>query len=96
MRFETANSEGATRMQVRRCDGWVEIANAHLLCCCNNCCCCGYMQDALDRMVVGRTTVVVAHRLSTIQNADVIAVMQQGVLMEQGNHHTLLQNPTGR
>jgi ATP-binding cassette subfamily B (MDR/TAP) protein 1 len=46
-------------------------------------------------MVVGRTTVVVAHRLSTIQNADVIAVMQQGVLVEQGSHKTLLQNPTG-
>ena len=46
-------------------------------------------------MVVGRTTVVVAHRLSTIQNADVIAVMRQGVLVEQGSHHTLLQDPTG-
>lgn len=46
-------------------------------------------------MVVGRTTVVVAHRLSTIQNADVIAVMQQGVLVEQGSHKGLLQNPTG-
>jgi ATP-binding cassette subfamily B (MDR/TAP) protein 1 len=53
------------------------------------------VQDALDRMVVGRTTVVVAHRLSTIQNADVIAVMQQGVLVEQGSHAALLQNPTG-
>jgi ATP-binding cassette subfamily B (MDR/TAP) protein 1 len=53
------------------------------------------VQDALDRMVVGRTTVVVAHRLSTIQNADVIAVMQQGVLVEQGSHVVLLQNPTG-
>jgi ABC-type sulfate/molybdate transport systems ATPase subunit len=46
-------------------------------------------------MVVGRTTVVVAHRLSTIQNADVIAVMQQGVLVERGSHNSLLQNPTG-
>lgn len=53
------------------------------------------LQDALDRMVVGRTTVVVAHRLSTVQNADVIAVMQQGVLVEQGTHKTLLQDPTG-
>lgn len=53
------------------------------------------LQEALDRMVVGRTTVVVAHRLSTIQNADVIAVMQQGVLVEQGSHKSLLQNPTG-
>lgn len=53
------------------------------------------LQDALDRMVVGRTTVVVAHRLSTIQNADVIAVMQEGVLVEQGSHSSLLQNATG-
>lgn len=53
------------------------------------------LQDALDRMVVGRTTVVVAHRLSTVQNADVIAVMQHGVLVEQGTHKTLLQDPTG-
>lgn len=57
--------------------------------------CCWVLQDALDRIVVGRTTVVVAHRLSTVQNADVIAVMQQGVLVEQGSHQTLLQNPTG-
>eukprot|EP00879_Flechtneria_rotunda_P003779 GHRR01004019.1.p1 GENE.GHRR01004019.1~~GHRR01004019.1.p1 ORF type:complete len:1293 (+),score=472.26 GHRR01004019.1:779-4657(+) len=53
------------------------------------------VQDALDRMVVGRTTVVIAHRLSTIQNADVIVVMQQGVMVEQGSHEELLANPTG-
>jgi len=53
------------------------------------------LQDALDRMIVGRTTVVVAHRLSTIQNADVIMVMQQGVVVEQGSHKQLLANPTG-
>eukprot|EP00775_Hariotina_reticulata_P008041 gene8041-8236_t len=53
------------------------------------------VQDALDRMIVGRTTVVVAHRLSTIQNADVIMVMQQGVVVEQGSHRELLANPTG-
>jgi ATP-binding cassette subfamily B (MDR/TAP) protein 1 len=53
------------------------------------------VQSALDRMVVGRTTVVVAHRLSTVKNADVIAVVQAGELVEQGSHEQLLANPAG-
>eukprot|EP00878_Enallax_costatus_P043397 GHUV01051367.1.p1 GENE.GHUV01051367.1~~GHUV01051367.1.p1 ORF type:complete len:138 (-),score=44.19 GHUV01051367.1:303-716(-) len=53
------------------------------------------VQDALDRATGGRTTVVVAHRLSTIQNANLIVVMQQGVVVEKGTHHQLLENPTG-
>jgi ATP-binding cassette subfamily B (MDR/TAP) protein 1 len=53
------------------------------------------VQDALDRLVVGRTTVVVAHRLSTIQGADTIAVVRAGQLVEQGTHAQLLQDPQG-
>ncbi|KAJ4812820.1 ABC transporter B family member 19 [Rhynchospora pubera] len=48
------------------------------------------VQEALDRLMVGRTTVVVAHRLSTIQNVDMIAVIQQGQVVETGTHHELL------
>ncbi|XP_047326172.1 ABC transporter B family member 4-like [Impatiens glandulifera] len=48
------------------------------------------VQDALDRVMVNRTTVVVAHRLSTIKNADVIAVVKNGVIVEKGSHDTLI------
>ncbi|GMY29719.1 ABC transporter B family member 2-like [Fagus crenata] len=51
------------------------------------------VQEALDRVMVGRTTVVVAHRLSTIRNADVIAVVQGGNIVETGNHEELISNP---
>ena len=53
------------------------------------------VQDALDKLMVGRTTIVVAHRLSTIRNADSIAVVQQGKIVEQGSHNQLMQNPIG-
>ncbi|PON83068.1 ABC transporter [Trema orientale] len=49
------------------------------------------VQDALDNVVVNRTTVVVAHRLSTIQSADVIAVVKNGVIIEKGSHNILMQ-----
>jgi ATP-binding cassette subfamily B (MDR/TAP) protein 1 len=53
------------------------------------------VQEALDRMVVGRTTVVVAHRLSTIKGADVIAVVRAGEVVEQGSHDALIGDPLG-
>ncbi|CAN1859958.1 ABC transporter B family member 2 [Linum perenne] len=51
------------------------------------------VQEALDRVMVGRTTVVVAHRLSTVRNADMIAVVQQGKIVEIGSHEDLISNP---
>uniref|UniRef100_A0A8C5JL82 Phosphatidylcholine translocator ABCB4 n=1 Tax=Junco hyemalis TaxID=40217 RepID=A0A8C5JL82_JUNHY len=49
------------------------------------------VQAALDKAREGRTTVVVAHRLSTVRNADVIAVFEGGVIKELGNHAELLE-----
>ncbi|CAI6000919.1 unnamed protein product [Closterium sp. NIES-65] len=48
------------------------------------------VQAALERVMVGRTTVVVAHRLSTVRSADCIVVMQKGRVVEQGTHDELL------
>ena len=48
------------------------------------------IQNAFARMMEGRTSFIVAHRLSTIQSADVILVMKDGNIIEQGNHETLL------
>lgn len=48
------------------------------------------IQEALRKLLRGRTTVVIAHRLSTIRNADVICVIQDGKIVEQGNHTELL------
>jgi subfamily B ATP-binding cassette protein MsbA len=48
------------------------------------------VQDALEKMMRNRTSIVIAHRLSTIQNADLIAVMQKGVIVEQGSHQELM------
>jgi ATP-binding cassette subfamily B multidrug efflux pump len=49
------------------------------------------VRSALERMVTGRTSVLIAHRLSTVQRADVILVMHKGQLREQGPHQQLLQ-----
>lgn len=49
-----------------------------------------HIQAALDRVMQGRTTLVIAHRLSTIEKADVIMVMDQGRIVEQGSHAELL------
>jgi ATP-binding cassette subfamily B protein len=48
------------------------------------------VRSALERMVTGRTSVVIAHRLSTVQRADVILVMHKGQLRERGAHQQLL------
>ncbi|MHC5012534.1 MAG: ABC transporter ATP-binding protein, partial [Planctomycetota bacterium] len=49
------------------------------------------IQDALETLRRGRTTIVVAHRLSTIKQADQILVLQRGTVKERGNHESLLR-----
>ncbi|QSH40171.1 ABC transporter ATP-binding protein [Lentisphaerota bacterium ZTH] len=49
------------------------------------------VQDALDRLMAGRTTIIIAHRLSTIKNADMIAVMEKGKIVETGSHDQLMR-----
>lgn len=53
-----------------------------------------YIQKALDKLMEGRTTITIAHRLATIQKADRILVFADGRIIEQGTHSDLLQNPT--
>lgn len=54
------------------------------------------VQTALDQASMGRTTMVVAHKLATIRNADVIAVMSEGRVIEQGPHTELINSHTGQ
>ncbi|KAK9472084.1 P-loop containing nucleoside triphosphate hydrolase protein [Dipodascopsis tothii] len=50
----------------------------------------GIVQDALDRAAKNRTTIVIAHRLSTVKDADMIVVMKRGVILEKGTHAELI------
>ncbi|RYG44283.1 ATP-binding cassette domain-containing protein, partial [bacterium] len=49
------------------------------------------VQEALERLMKGRTTLVIAHRLSTIREADKIAVLREGRVVEEGAHEALLE-----
>jgi len=49
------------------------------------------VQNAMDELMKGRTSFIIAHRLSTIKNADLILVMKEGNIVEQGNHEELMQ-----
>ncbi|XP_044454473.1 ABC transporter B family member 4 [Triticum aestivum] len=53
------------------------------------------VQEALDRIMLDRTTLVVAHRLTTVRNVDCISVIQQGKIVEQGSHDELILNLDG-
>ncbi|XP_067900319.1 ATP-binding cassette sub-family B member 10, mitochondrial isoform X2 [Heterodontus francisci] len=53
------------------------------------------VQEALDRLMEGRTVLIIAHRLSTIQNANTVAVLDQGRIVECGTHQQLLANSEG-
>ncbi|GAA0186239.1 ATP-binding cassette [Lithospermum erythrorhizon] len=53
------------------------------------------VQEALDKASQGRTTIIIAHRLTTIRNADKIAVVQSGIVIESGSHDELMQRNDG-
>jgi ATP-binding cassette subfamily B protein len=53
------------------------------------------IQRSMERITVGRTTIVIAHRLSTIRNADRIFVLENGVLRQQGQHEELIETSDG-
>ena len=49
------------------------------------------IQETFDRLIIGRTTFVIAHRLSTVRNADRILVFESGRIIEDGNHESLIK-----
>ena len=49
------------------------------------------VQDGMDALMTGRTTFVIAHRLSTVRNSDCIMVMEQGRIIERGTHDELIE-----
>ena len=49
------------------------------------------VQDGMDRLMKGRTTFVIAHRLSTVRNSDCIMVLEQGRIIERGTHDQLIE-----
>jgi ATP-binding cassette, subfamily B (MDR/TAP), member 1 len=53
------------------------------------------VQGALDHLMVHHTSLVVAHRLSTVRNADLIAVLKNGIIVEKGKHDTLISIKDG-
>jgi ATP-binding cassette subfamily B protein len=48
------------------------------------------VQDGMDKLMAGRTTFVIAHRLSTVRNSDCIIVLEQGRVIERGSHDDLI------
>lgn len=53
------------------------------------------VQDALDKLMQGRTSIVIAHRLSTVRRADMILVMDKGMIVEEGTHVELMEKEEG-
>ncbi len=50
-----------------------------------------HIEKGMDRLMAGRTTFIIAHRLSTVRNADAIMVIEQGEILERGNHDELIE-----